>query len=83
MAQLFSLQVARDELAEIFMRGSGKLDRIRSLLVDEQTIGWDYMEDLILNKGNGSQEYQELIDKKGHSELDERKMFLQAISLTV
>jgi hypothetical protein len=65
------------------MRGSGKLDRIRSLLVDEEAIKWDCMEDLILNNGNGSQEYQELIDKKGYSELEERKMFLQAISLTV
>jgi hypothetical protein len=46
-----------DEVADLFVRVSGRFNKMRDLLEGRPVIEWDYLEDLALTKPDDSPEF--------------------------
>lgn len=67
-----------EEVADLFVRVSGRLNKMRDFLEGRPVIEWDYLEDLALTKPDDSAEFQFLLNTKGWKEIQIRREFLQA-----
>lgn len=70
---------SREEIADIFCKVSGRLNKMRDYLLGKPIHEWSYLEDLALEKPEDSQEFQVLLATKGWSEIRIRREFLNAI----
>lgn len=66
------------EIADIFCRVSGRLNKMKDYLENRPVIEWTYLEDLALAKPDDSPEFQVLLQSKGWEEIIIRRDFLQA-----
>jgi predicted nuclease with TOPRIM domain len=80
--QLKSLEVkygkTHEEIAEIYCKVSGQLDKIKDYLEQKPVIEWTFLEDLALTKPDDSPEFQVLLQSKGWEEIMIRREFLHA-----
>lgn len=68
------------------MKASGDIESLRKCLQSEKdsngdekvqlTCEWNYIEDMALSMPETSQEYRDLLHKKGRDEIERRKIFL-------
>lgn len=55
----------KEEIADIFVKVSGRLNKMRDYLEGKPVIEWNYLEDLALTKNEESPEFQVLLNTKG------------------
>lgn len=65
-----------EEVADLFVRVSGRFNKMRDYLEGRSVIEWDYLEDLALTKPDDSPEFQFLLNSKGWKEIQVRREFL-------
>jgi len=70
-----------EEIAEIFCKVSGRLNKMKDYLENRPVIEWSYLEDLALSKPDDSAEFQVLLQTKGWEEIMTRRDFLHASPL--
>lgn len=66
------------EIADIYCRVSGRLNKMRDYLQGKPVEEWSYLEDLALEKPEDSQEFQVILQMKGWNEIQVRREFLNA-----
>mmetsp|Transcript_16172 Transcript_16172/g.11678 ORF Transcript_16172/g.11678 Transcript_16172/m.11678 type:complete len:84 (+) Transcript_16172:952-1203(+) len=60
---------SNEEIASIYCRVSGRLNKMRDFLIGKQVEEWSYLEDLALEKPEDSQEFQVILQTKGWNEI--------------
>ena len=55
----------KEEIADIFVKVSGRLNKMKDYLEGKPVIEWNYLEDLALTKNEESPEFQVLLNTKG------------------
>ena len=74
---------SHEEIAEIFCKVSGRLNKMRDYLENRQVVEWTLLEDMALSKPDDSAEFQILLQTKGWEEIMIRRDFLHASPLLV
>ena len=70
-----------EEIADIFVKVSGRLNKMKDYLENRPVVEWNYLEDLALQKPEDSPEFQVLLHTKGWEEIILRREFLHAIPI--
>lgn len=65
-------------MADVFVRVSGRLNKMRDYFENRPVVEWNFLEDMALTKPDDSPEFQVLLQTKGYEEIKIRRDFLQA-----
>ena len=55
----------KEQIADIFVKVSGRLNKMREYLEGKYVVEWNYLEDLALTKNEDSLEFKVLLSTKG------------------